>query len=138
MDQRRNGFNEVSQNAFQETASPQIMTFCSLLTTLDFNSVPSDPYSNLGGLNPEITRIKTLIEAIENYGVDKKYIFTVEDLFEKKHIPRVVRCLEEIEKLVQILCFVFLEKKCPNFTLFQARQEEHVNFASMPVNRVYY
>ena len=70
--------------------------------------MPSDPYSNLGGLNPEITRIKTLIEAIENYGVDKKYIFTVEDLFEKKHIPRVVRCLEEIEKLVQILCLVFL------------------------------
>ena len=72
----------------------------SLMTTLDFNSVPSDPYSNTGGLNPEITRIKTLIEAIENYGVDRKYIFKVEDLFEKKHIPRVVRCLEEIEKLV--------------------------------------
>ena len=71
------------------------------MTTLDFNSVPSDPFTNLGGLNPEVTRIKTLIEAIENYGVDKKYIFTVEDLFEKKHIPRVVRCLEEIEKLVK-------------------------------------
>merc|ERR1711862_938279 len=94
------------------------MTLMNLLTTLDFNSVPSDPFTNLGGLNPEVTRIKTLIEAIENYGVDKKYLFTVEDLFEKKHIPRVVRCLEEIEKL--------------------ARQEEHVNFASMPVNRVYY
>ena len=73
-----------------------------MLTTLDFNSVPSDPFTNLGGLNPEVTRIKTLIEAIENYGVDKKYIFTVEDLFEKKHIPRVVRCLEEIEKLVKL------------------------------------
>ena len=62
--------------------------------------MPSDPYSNTGGLNPEITRIRTLIEAIENYGVERKYIFKVEDLFEKKHIPRVVRCLEEIEKLV--------------------------------------
>ena len=69
---------------------------------MDFNSVPSDPFTNLGGLNPEVTRIKTLIEAIENYGVDKKYLFTVEDLFEKKHIPRVVRCLEEIEKLVKL------------------------------------
>ena len=86
--------------------------------------MPSDPYSNLGGLNPEITRIKTLIEAIENYGVDKKYIFTVEDLFEKKHIPRVVRCLEEIEKLVQILCLVFLEKKMSQLYSFsgQARR----------------
>ena len=65
--------------------------------------MPSDPYSNTGGLNPEVTRIKTLIEAIENYGVERKYIFSVEDLFEKKHIPRVVRCLEEIEKLVGFL-----------------------------------
>ena len=71
------------------------------MTTLSFNSVPSDPYSNMGGLNPEVTRIKTLIETIENYGVDRKYMFTVEDLYEKKHTPKVVRCLQEIEKLVR-------------------------------------
>ena len=71
------------------------------MTTLSFNSVPSDPYSNIGGLNPEITRIKTLIETIENYGVDKQFLFAVEDLYEKQHIPKVVRCLEEIEKLVR-------------------------------------
>lgn len=125
----------------------------SLMTTLSFNSVPSDPFSNIGGLNPEITRIKTLIETIENYGVDRKFLFSVEDLYEKKHVPKVVRCLQEIEKLVKMLSmllwhylqFVAFFNKL-HISLFssafpysfQARQEAHVNFASLPVNRVYY
>ncbi len=75
--------------------------YFSLMTTISFNSVPSDPFSKTGGgLKPEVTRIKTLIETIENYGVDRKYLFHVDDLFEKQHIPKVVRCLEQIEKLV--------------------------------------
>ena len=32
--------------------------------------------------------------------MDKKYLFAAEDLHQAKHIPKVVRCLEEIEKLV--------------------------------------
>ena len=80
-----------------------------MMTTLSFNSVPSDPYSNQGGLNPEITRIKTLIETMGNYGVDKKYLFSAEDLYEAKNIPRVVRCLEEIEKLVRNFAFAFFK-----------------------------
>ena len=83
------------------------------MTTLDFNSVPSDPYSKKGGLDPEVTRIKTLIEAIGNYGVDKKYLFAVEDLYGAKHIPKVVRCLEEIEKLVRHLYLFFAHSRAP-------------------------
>ena len=64
------------------------------------------------GNDAEISRIKTLISAIGNYGVDKKYLFAVEDLHQAKHIPKVVRCLEEIEKLVNF----FLIMNCkPNF-----------------------
>ena len=80
------------------------------MTTLDFNSVPSDPYSNKG-VDAEVARIKTLIAAIGNYGVDKKYLFTVEELHQGKHIPKVVRCLEEIEKLVRYF------KKCDKISL---------------------
>lgn len=94
------------------------MVLMKLMTTLSFNSVPSDPFSNTGGLAPEVTRINNLIQTIENYGVDKKFLFKVEDLYEKKNVPKVVRCLEEIEKL--------------------AKEEEHVNFAALPPNKVYY
>ena len=58
------------------------------------------------GNDAEISRIKTLISAIGNYGVDKKYLFAVEDLHQAKHIPKVVRCLEEIEKLVTSVKFI--------------------------------
>ena len=72
----------------------------SMMTTISFNSVPSsDPYSIVGP-NPAIDRIKTVIDSIKTYGVDSKYIFSVDDLHEAKHIPLVVRCLEEIEKMV--------------------------------------
>ena len=73
------------------------------MTTLDFNSIPHDPFSNFGGSNPEAARIKLLIGAIENYGVKKKFIFTVDDLYKKRNIPKVTRCLEEIDKLVNTI-----------------------------------
>ena len=69
------------------------------MTTLNFNSIPHDPFSK-GGMNPDVDRIKLLIGAIENYGVKKKFIFTVDDLYKKQNIPKVTRCLEEIDKLV--------------------------------------
>jgi hypothetical protein len=89
-----------------------------LLTTLSFNSVPNDPFTNKGGNNPEINRIKIVIQTIENYGVNQKYIFKLEDLYEKKNIPKVVRCLEEIEKLAML--------------------EEHINLTVLPTNKVYF
>ena len=70
------------------------------MTTLNFNSVPNDHFSNFGGTGVETSRIKLLIGAIENYGVDQKFIFTVDDLYKKKNIPKVTRCLEEVDKLV--------------------------------------
>ena len=69
------------------------------MTTLSLNSVPNDPFGGIGS-NPEVARIKLLIEALENYGVDKKFIFQVDDLHRKKNIPKVVKCLGEVEKLV--------------------------------------
>ena len=88
------------------------------MTTLDFNSVPSDPFSMIsGGSNTERLRIQTLIESMTNYGVPQKFLFKVEDLLDKYNIPKVVRCLEEVEKLVNyfpnfynhlfILCLFF-------------------------------
>ena len=73
----------------------------SLMTTLSFNSVPSDPFTEaVSGPDQDVRRVKSLVETIQNYGVDKKYIFAAEDLWEGKNIPKVVRCLEEVEKFV--------------------------------------
>ena len=85
-----------------------------VMTTLDFNSVPSDPFSMIsGGSNTERLRIQTLIESMTNYGVPQKFLFKVEDLLDKYNIPKVVRCLEEVEKLVNYFlnfskCFFIL------------------------------
>ncbi|TRY80251.1 hypothetical protein TCAL_13567 [Tigriopus californicus] len=87
-----------------------------MMTTLSFNSVPTDPFGS-AGVKPEESRIRNLIETIQNYGVDKKYLFQVEDLWEGKNTPKVVRCLEEIAEL--------------------AKNEEHVNFATLPANKIY-
>eukprot|EP00095_Tigriopus_kingsejongensis_P002771 maker-scaffold588_size129673-snap-gene-0.12 protein:Tk02771 transcript:maker-scaffold588_size129673-snap-gene-0.12-mRNA-1 annotation:"PREDICTED: myophilin-like" len=87
-----------------------------MMTTLSFNSVPSDPYGSAGE-KPEETRVRNLVETIHNYGVDKKFLFQVDDLWEGKNIPKVVRCLEEIAEL--------------------AKDEEHVNFAILPANKIY-
>ena len=53
-----------------------------------------------GGSNTERLRIQKLIEALEYYGVPKKFLFSVEDLLNKYNIPKVVRSLEEVELLV--------------------------------------
>ena len=83
--------------------------YFSMMTTISFNSVPaSDPFS-IPGSNKD--RIKTVLESIENYGVDKKFLFSVEDLHDAQHIPRVVRCLEQIEKLVCYFRKGLMQKK---------------------------
>ncbi len=73
-----------------------------MMTTLSFNSVEADPFGSAGE-NPDQTRIRNLIDAIVNYGVDRKNVFTVSDLYERKNIPKVVKCLEDIETLVSYL-----------------------------------
>ena len=72
------------------------------MTTLCFNSVENDPYSNMV-CSPEEKRIQQLRAQILDYGVDAKYIFSVEDVLLKRNTPKVVRCLEEIAKLVRVI-----------------------------------
>ena len=44
-------------------------------------------------------RIREIIEQIRSYGVEDKYVFTVEDVLEKKRPNKIIRCLEEIKKI---------------------------------------
>ena len=90
---------------------------CRLMNTLSFNAIPNDPYSSIG-LDPEIERIRSLIETLENYGVKKKFLFQLDDLYKMRNIPKVTRCIEEIEKLAML--------------------EEHVVSDYLPSNKVYY
>ena len=69
---------------------------------MDFNSISRDPWAMCnGGANSAELRVENLIEGFKNYGVKPKFLFTVKDLLDKYNIPKVVRCLEEIEKLVR-------------------------------------
>merc|ERR1711936_72807 len=90
-----------------------------LITTLDFNSISRDPWAMCnGGSSSEDLRVENLIEGFKNYGVQPKFLFTVQDLLDKYNIPKVVRCLEEVEKL--------------------AIMETHVVYDVLPSDRVYY
>jgi hypothetical protein len=70
------------------------------MTTLCFNSVEVDRYSNMG-CSPEEKRLQQLRTQVLDYGVDQKFIFSVEDIFLKRNTPKVIRCLEEVAKLVR-------------------------------------
>ena len=69
------------------------------MTTLDFNSVERDKYKQ-AGTDPAKERIENVQKAILNYGVNPKYLFKVEDVLCKSNTPKVVRCLEEVAKIV--------------------------------------
>ena len=68
------------------------------MTTLDFNSVEKDKYKC--GSNPAKDRIESVQAAILNYGVEPKFLFKVDDVLYKKNTPKVIRCLEEVAKIV--------------------------------------
>ena len=51
--------------------------------------------------SPEEERIKSLQAQILDYGVEQKYIFKMDDILKKKNTPKVIRCLEEVAKLVR-------------------------------------
>ena len=75
------------------------------MTTISPFDVPSaEPFAPVPP-NPDVDRLKTAIQSMQNYGVPPMFLFSVEDLYEVKHIPRVVRCLEELEKLVSVYNF---------------------------------
>lgn len=71
------------------------------MTTLSFNSIPNDIFESCGE-KPELTRIRNVIESLGNYGVEKQFLFSVDDLWLKKDTEKVVKCLEQVEKLVGI------------------------------------
>ena len=54
------------------------------------------------GCSPEEQRVKDVRQQILDYGVHEKYVFRVEDVTLKRNTPKVVRCLEEVAKLVNI------------------------------------
>ena len=70
------------------------------MTTLCFNSVEHEPFVNKG-LSAEELRVMQIIQQIRNYGVEEKYIFKPDDVLKKKHTTKVIRCLEEVAKLVR-------------------------------------
>ena len=70
------------------------------MTTLDFYSVPKECFK-AAGTNAEMERIQTVIETMRNYGVPKKFLFAIEDLYEEKDMEKVLRCIEEVEKLAR-------------------------------------
>ena len=72
------------------------------MTTLDFNSVEKGIYKQ-AGRDAAKERIENVRRAILNYGVDPKYLFKLEDVLEKKNTPKVVRCLEEVAKIVSFI-----------------------------------
>ena len=112
--------NLLDQNIDEITlATPpltQISITSRLMNTLSFNAIPNDPYSHIG-CNPEIDRVRSLIETLENYGVKKKFLFQLDDLYKMRNIPKVTRCIEEIEKLAML--------------------EEHIVSDCLPSNKVY-
>jgi len=79
-----------------------------VMTTLCFNSIEIDPYAKKNKKKATLTadeisrhRVREIIAQIKDYGVEEKYIFTVEDVLEKKRPNKIVRCLEEVRKLWQ-------------------------------------
>ena len=73
------------------------------MTTLCFNSIERDQWSSFG-CSPEDQKVKDVRNQILHYGVDQKYLFRLEDVTKKMNTPKVVRCLEEVAKLVSIQC----------------------------------
>jgi hypothetical protein len=68
-----------------------------VMTSIVFNSVPLEEIGCDWGSNPGISRIRALIREIKRYGVTET--FEVEDLLERRNIPKVTKCLAQLSKL---------------------------------------
>ena len=53
------------------------------------------------GCSPDEQRVKDVRTQILDYGVKEKYLFRLEDVTKKLNTPKVIRCLEEVAKLVR-------------------------------------
>merc|ERR1711997_219083 len=61
-----------------------------VMTAIVFNSVPLEEISCDWGSNPSLSRVRSLIREIKRYGVSE--VFEVEDLLERRNIPKVTKC----------------------------------------------
>jgi len=68
-----------------------------VMTSIVFNSVPLEEIGCDWGANPGVSRIRALIREIKRYGVTES--FEVEDLLERRNIPKVTKCLAQLSKL---------------------------------------
>jgi len=68
-----------------------------VMTSIVFNSVPLEEISCDWGSNPSLSRVRSLIREIKRYGVSD--VFEVEDLLERRNIPKVTKCLAQLSKL---------------------------------------
>lgn len=68
------------------------------MTSIVFNSVPTEDIDCNWGSNPAYERVTSLIREIRRYGVID--IFEPEDLIEKRNIAKVTKCLAQLSKLV--------------------------------------
>lgn len=100
------------------------------MTTLCFNSVENDPYITRGQ-SVEEQRAQQIIQQILDYGVDAKYVFKPDDLIKKTNTPKVIRCLEEVAKLVmeheKVKAFFSSSSQCSLF-LFSPRRRPTSNW----------
>lgn len=68
-----------------------------VMTSIVFNSVPLEEICCDWGSNPSLSRVRSLIREIKRYGVSE--VFEVEDLLERRNIPKVTKCLAQLSKL---------------------------------------
>ena len=88
--------------AFKDWKERGQMTFnfFPVMQSVMFNSVPLDMVLPIEGLNKREDRLKMLFKYLRKYGMPEEYIFSEEDLFEFKNIPKVTRCVAMLAKMV--------------------------------------
>ena len=75
---------------------------CRVFNQLVFNSVPIDVTTTMPR-DIEVSdrvRVQSLINHLREFGVCEEDLFHPKDLTEKRHIPRVCRCLEKFKEMV--------------------------------------
>ena len=71
-----------------------------LMISIVFNSVPVEQVHANWGCNPVLTRVKSVLQEMRNYGVTD--LFQPADLTELRNVPAVTRSLAQLQKLVGV------------------------------------
>ena len=70
------------------------------MISIVFNSVPVEQVHANWGCNPVLTRVKSVLQEMRNYGVTD--LFQPADLIELRNVPAVTRSLAQLQKLVGV------------------------------------